>query len=80
MTVTPTEERDLKIALVRKVCDAICETVDEAYKLEPMIGAPGGHLYAAMMGHMSVHTFESIMSGLVAAGRLRKSGNCYFPA
>jgi len=42
-------------------------------------GAPGGHLYAALMASgCSLATFEQIMGALVDAGLLAKRGQCYF--
>jgi hypothetical protein len=52
---------------------AIYETIKETPD-----GAPGGILYAALMGHMSLAQFEGIMSVLIKAGLVRKSGHCYF--
>lgn len=64
-----------QIEALRRVCDAIIEAV----KLAGDFGAPGGHLYAALMGQgCSLHQFEQLMAGLVKAGKLRKEGECYF--
>lgn len=42
------------------------------------MGAPGGVLYAALMGHgCTLSQFESIMGALVRSGRVRKVGECY---
>ena len=42
-------------------------------------GAPGGHLYAALMASgCTLSQFEQIMGALVEAGLLRKRGQCYF--
>jgi len=44
------------------------------------LGAPGGHLYAALMSAgCTLNQFEQIMSGLVQSGDLAKRGECYFP-
>lgn len=59
--------------LLRKVATAIVETVKES----PM-GAPSGHLYAALMSAgFSLESYEQIMAGLVAAKMVRKSGELY---
>ena len=58
---------------LRLLIDAILDAVAAA---GPM-GAPGGHLYAALMGHMGISTFNAIMSAMVRAGKLTKRGQCY---
>jgi len=46
---------------------------------DPHIGAPGGHIYAALMtAGCTLSQYQQIMSGLVRAGLLRQSGECYF--
>lgn len=63
-------------AALRAIADAIIETVKAA---DPIIGAPGGHLYAALMSvGCTLHQFEQIMSALVRVGKLTKRGECYF--
>ena len=64
-----------QIKAVAGICKAIVETAKEA---GPM-GAPGGILYAALMAHgCSFSQFQSLMGGLCAMGKLRKSGDCYY--
>lgn len=42
-------------------------------------GTPGGTLYAALMtAGATLEQYETIMTGLVRAGKLRKSGELYF--
>ena len=66
---------DTQKQLLRKIAEAIIESVREA---GPM-GAPAGPMYAALMSYgFSLDNFEQIMSGLVAAKMLRKSGHLYF--
>lgn len=66
-----------QIKALKAVADAIIETV----QLAGPMGAPGGHIYAALMANgCTLHQYEQIMSGLVRAGKLRKSGECYFSA
>lgn len=60
--------------LIRKIADAILAAVAEAGPL----GAPGGHLYAALMAHgATLDQYESFMAGLVRAGLVTKRGECY---
>jgi hypothetical protein len=62
---------------LKAIGDAIIETV----RLSGPMGAPGGHIYAALMAHgVNIQQFEQIMSGLCRAGMLRKQGECYFVA
>jgi hypothetical protein len=62
---------------LRIIAKAIIETVKES---DPVIGAPGGPLYAALMVHgCTLDQFTNIMSGLVQAGYLEKRGECYYP-
>ncbi len=64
-----------QITALRAIAKAITETV----ALAGPLGAPGGHLYAALMSAgCTLSTFEQIMSGLVSAGVLTKRGECYF--
>jgi hypothetical protein len=63
-----------QVNALRSVANAIIETV----KLSGPLGAPGGHLYAALMASgCSLHQFEQIMAGLVSAKMLTKTGECY---
>lgn len=63
-----------QVKALRSICDAIIEAVRAAGPL----GAPGGILYAALMSHgCTLAQYEQIMAGLVRAGMLRKSGECY---
>ena len=64
-----------QITALRAIAKAITETV----ALAGPLGAPGGHLYAALMSAgCTLSQFEQIMSGLVGAGVLTKRGECYF--
>ena len=60
-----------------KALRAIAEIFIEAVRAAGPLGAPGGHLYAACIGKLSLQQFEQIMSGLCRAGKLRKRGDCY---
>jgi hypothetical protein len=65
-----------QINALRRIAAIIIEAVSVA---DPMIGAPGGHIYAALMAHgCTFNQYEQLMSGLVRAGKLRKAGECYF--
>ena len=65
-----------QVAFVRHVFNAIVETVNE----QPD-GAPAGPMYAAFMAHgMSLEQFEQITGALVAAGKIKRRGNCFYPA
>ena len=56
----------------------IAVLVTEAVKESGPLGAPGGHIYAALMTQgCTLHQYEQIMAGLVRAGYLRKDGDCY---
>lgn len=75
-TIPPTQPQtnDVQVQAIRFICDAIVESVAVAGSM----GAPGGVLYAALMGSLSFDQFEGFMSGLVMVGRLRKQGELYF--
>lgn len=64
---------------VIKAFREICKVMVEAVKAgDQTMGTPGGHLYAAVMGYMSLGQFEQLMALLVGGGYLRKRGQCYF--
>lgn len=66
-----------QIKALRFVADAVTEAVQAAGPL----GAPGGTIYAALMGQgCTLQQYEGIMGGLVRAGLLRRSGDLYFIA
>jgi len=53
----------------------VLETIDEA---DPIIGAPGGHLYLAMSSiNIPLDTFIIFMGSLVRLGFLTHKGDCY---
>lgn len=59
------------------IVHAVVDTVKQAGPL----GAPGGVMYAALMAQgCALSQFESLMGGLVRAGKIQKRGECYFPA
>lgn len=59
--------------VVMKVMAAIVEAISEGDE----VGVNGGILYAAMMGRMTMDTFNKLMGGLVDAGAVTKTGQCY---
>lgn len=59
---------------VRQIVGALLETVTAMGTR----GAPGGRLYAAAMGHMSLEQFEVLMGALVTAGKVRRQGHVYY--
>ena len=64
-----------QIAALRSIGRAILEAVQASGQL----GAPGGILYAALMQKgCNLNQFEQIMSGMVRADVLTKSGECYY--
>ena len=72
MTLTSSQAQALKL-VVSAVVDAV-----EAAGAQ---GAPGGVIYSALMTQgCSLSQYESLMSALVAAGKLRRSGHLYFIA
>jgi hypothetical protein len=66
-----------QLAMIRAIADTVIELVTAC---DSPFGCPGGHLYASLMQYLSLDQFDGLMSGLVAAGKLRKSGQCYFLA
>ena len=64
-----------QLAAIKAVGDAIVAAV----KVAGDRGAPGGVIYAALMGYgRSLERYEQFMSGLVRAGKLRRRGELYF--
>ena len=63
-----------QLQALREISLAIIDAVKQAGPL----GAPAGPMYAALMAQGCTLTqFEGIMRGLVKAGFLTQSGNCY---
>jgi hypothetical protein len=68
---TPTTQQ---VHALKLVLEAVISAVSAA---EPH-GAPGGVIFAAMHAQgCSLGQYESIMSGLVSIGKLRRSGDLY---
>jgi hypothetical protein len=69
----------MTIEQIKEALKALADAIIEVVRTAGPLGAPGGHLYAAMMAHgITLQQYEQIMSGLVQAGKLRKQGECYF--
>jgi len=70
--MTPTPDQ---VTALRAVLDAILEAVAAAGPC----GAPGGVIYAALMGQgCSLSQYQTLMDGLVSVRRLRREGDLYF--
>lgn len=73
-TVPLTDEQKKYIAAIT---DVVLEVIRES---KSVFGVPGGHIYAALMGHgWSLAQYESLMDVLVQCGKVVKRGDCYFP-
>jgi len=60
------------------ITDVILETVNEA---DPMIGAPCGHIYAALASFgIRLDQYQAIESALIKTGQVVKRNHCLFPA
>jgi hypothetical protein len=63
---TTTESTDQKrIEVVVGIVVAVAETIKE------LGSVPSGHLYARLMGHMNLETYENIIGVLVRKGLVR---------
>lgn len=65
-----TSDKRTKAAAVILVVEAIYDCI----KANPE-GLPSGHLYARLMGRMSLETYQGIIDILVAAGKITKEHN-----
>jgi len=60
---------------------ALCAIIVKAVKDMGTMGAPSGPMYAALMSTgMTLDQYQTIMDGLVAAGKLKRRGHVYFAA
>jgi hypothetical protein len=65
----------------RRAIAALCDAIVEAVRAGGPLGAPGGVIYAALMGQgCSLERYEAFMGALVRAGKLTRRGECYFIA
>jgi hypothetical protein len=58
----------------RRIAEALRSVINETPE-----GAPGGLLYAPLMGLIDLAAFNRIMGLLVAAGWVTQRGDLYFP-
>jgi len=64
------EQRHALMVIASSILDTVKDMGEE--------GAPGGSLYAAVMEHIGLDGFQSIMGVLVERGYLRKDGQLYY--
>jgi hypothetical protein len=64
----------LRAITAQRVTEAVTAVVDET-----PTGAAGGTLYAALTAYLGLHQFEAMMRALVAAERISRRGDRYFP-
>ncbi len=62
----------------RTMLVALCDAILEAIEAMGERGVPSGHLYAHLMGKMSLGTYESIISALVKAGKVRQANHVLY--
>jgi len=63
----------------RRAIAAVADAIIEAVRTAGSTGAPGGVIYAALMGQgCTLSQYESFMGALVRTGKLRRSGDLYF--
>ena len=68
----PVNEKDTKPSsesVLTVVTDMLLETIREAGPN----GIPSGHLYAALMGHLSLDSYNAIIGLLKKAGKVKES-------
>ena len=63
-----------QVEAMTKLCSIIVESVRDMGTM----GAPSGPMYASLMQYMTLEQYQTIMSGLVAAGKLRQVGYVYY--
>jgi hypothetical protein len=57
----------------------LLKIIVEAVKDMGTMGAPSGPMYAALMSTgMTLDQYQTIMDGLVSAGKLKRRGHVYF--
>ena len=59
-----------QLSVAKRICDTILECVEVAGEQ----GVPSGHLYAAMMGMVSLQNYQFCISVLKDTGRITESG------
>ncbi len=63
-----------KARLIAKLVDDVADMIAESTS---PYGVPGGHLYAGLMGVISIDNFYVLMDLVVRSGRVVKRGDCY---
>lgn len=58
------------IAALSAILDAITEAVNSSPN-----GLPSGHLYASLMGKMTLDQYNQIIGALIRAGRIKQNAN-----
>ena len=76
MTRRMSDEDRVKLITARRVAEAVTLVVNELPQGE---GAPAHALYAGIVAFLSIDEFETMMRGLVFAGRVRREGDLYYP-
>ena len=56
----------------------IMDTVIDCVKLGGDMGVPSGHVYAALMGTMSIETYERMIGLLIEAKRIKRSNHVLY--
>jgi hypothetical protein len=69
VTATPQQQATLAI------CAALADAIRDLSATSPLRGVPAGELYARVMGHVSLETFESIVGVLVRAGLVSRTNH-----
>lgn len=62
-----------KAAKRRAVLVAITEIILDAITEAGTRGIPSGHLYAALMAHITIDTYNTIIDALVNTGKIKQS-------
>lgn len=77
MTRRMSDEDRVRLITARRVAAAVTLVINELPQGE---GAPAHALYAGIVAFLSIDEFETMMRGLVFAGRVRREGDLYYPA
>jgi hypothetical protein len=68
-------ERERAVKALSTIVSAIVDVVNTTPG-----GAPNGHVYAALMGVLTLQQYEKVIYNLVALGKIKKSGDLLLPA
>lgn len=76
-TLTPIQPHEVaaqeKAAKRRAALVAITEIILDAITEAGTRGIPSGHLYAALMAHITIDTYNAIIDALVNTGKIKQS-------